>query len=111
MKTTVKSPTQAIYSHPDTQMSLTKEQQASQARHTSALSGQNGAAAAFAGAALLVLSFSALQALSVIATVGALAGMALAAYYYFAIKPILAMDFDISPANEEMATIIAELWD
>ena len=70
------------------------------------LSGQEVAVAAFAGAALLVTALSVLQLLGIIATVGALA-----AFYYFTIKPILAMDFDISPTNEELAQILDELWD
>ena len=75
------------------------------------LSGQEVAVAAFAGAALLVTALSVLQLLGIIATMGALAGLALAAFYYFTIKPILAMDFDISPTNEELAQILDELWD
>ena len=70
------------------------------------LSGQEVAVAAFAGAALLVTALSVLQLLGIIATVGALA-----AFYYSTIKRILAMDFDISPTNEELAQILDELWD
>ncbi|MCB9297190.1 MAG: hypothetical protein H6559_29310 [Lewinellaceae bacterium] len=111
MKTTVKSPTEVMYNLPDTQMAYTREQPTGTARHSSSRNGQRTAAAAFAGAALLVGALPVLQLTGLAATAGMLTGLALAAFYYFAIKPILAMDFDISPANEELAQIIAELWD
>lgn len=31
--------------------------------------------------------------------------------YFFLVKPILDMDFDISPANKELAQIYEELWE
>lgn len=124
MKTVVKSPAGADYSPsaassarhrranlPNTQMSHTKEQQAGPAKGAASLTGQKAAPAALAGAALLVVGLSALQLLSLIAAIGLLLGLAFATFWHFAIKPILAMDFDISPANEEMAQIVAELWD
>lgn len=111
MKTTVKSPTEAAYLPPNTQMAYTRKQPTGPARRSSSLYGQRTAAAAFAGAALLVGALSALQLISVAITMSTLTGLAIAAFYYFALRPVLAMDFDISPANEEMAQIIHELWD
>ncbi len=111
MKTSVKSPTEVAYNLPNTQMAYTRKQQTGPARRSSSLYGEKAAAAAFAGAALLVGALSTLQLIGIIATVGTLTALALAAFYYFALRPVLAMDFDISPANEEMAQIIHELWD
>ena len=112
MKTTMKTSTTATYSLSKNQMAFPHEKkQARQAQPTSSPARRKAAAVALGGASLLVISLLVSGHLSLLPALAAFVAIAIAALYYFLVKPVLAIDFDISSSNMELVEIYNDLWD